>query len=191
VSRDIEPREWREQRWKNDRGVTREVIRWPAGDGEYDVRVSFVELTEPGPFSTFPGYHRWTVLLDGPPLVLHAHGTTYAMRHPGAFQLDGATAVTAELPGGPTHVLNVIAKPNLVAVGTDTCAAKTRFVFAYGEPNELELPRWHARILEPRATVRGPLMWLYWLDWREDPHQPPRSSPKRAAKPKPRPKPKR
>jgi environmental stress-induced protein Ves len=167
--KDLTPAAWRAQPWKNGRGVTHEIVRWPP-EGELDVRVSFVELTEPGPFSTFPGYHRWTVPLANQRLVLHGE-RTYTIHGPGAFKLDGSEAVTAELPDGPIPLLNVIARPNLVDVGTDSSMWKVRFVFAYEADNELALPRYHARILEPRELVRGPLVWMYWRDWREDPNQ--------------------
>src|SRR5205085_4350551 len=71
IPRTIPPTEWIAQPWRNGTGVTREIARWPA-TGEYDIRASIADVTTDGPFSTFPGYRRWSVLL-GAPIELDGH----------------------------------------------------------------------------------------------------------------------
>ena len=62
--------------WKNGQGSTTELAIEPPGaalDG-FDWRISIAELRGSGPFSTFPGYDRIIVQLDGPPMIL-THGS--------------------------------------------------------------------------------------------------------------------
>ena len=56
-----------EQPWKNGGGVTREIAVGPTGAGltSFDWRVSLAEVSEPGPFSMFPGVDRTLTVLDG------------------------------------------------------------------------------------------------------------------------------
>ncbi len=56
-----------EQPWKNGGGVTREIALGPTGAGlaNFDWRVSLADVSEFGPFSTFPGVDRTLTVLDG------------------------------------------------------------------------------------------------------------------------------
>lgn len=107
---------WRAEPWKNGRGITHVVARWPDTD-DYDVRVSVAEVTEPGPFSTFPGYERWTVRLAPARLGLYDGGIIYWVPDREPLQLAGDVALVAELPDGPTRVLNVLARPGAIELG--------------------------------------------------------------------------
>ena len=150
----ITPADWIAQPWKNGRGVTREIVRWPAGDGAYDVRVSVAEVTASGPFSTFPGYVRWTTLVDGGPVALGAHALG-----PGVpLQLDGEVALAAEV-GRAATLVNVLARPGLVEVGVGATDAAVDFVLALAESTALR--RWHARELAAPAVVGdADVLWL-------------------------------
>jgi hypothetical protein len=55
--------------WRNGAGSTREVLRVGPADG-FDWRASVAFIDASGPFSPFPGYRRWSCLLDGGPLTL-------------------------------------------------------------------------------------------------------------------------
>ena len=106
----ILPSSWRTQPWKNGRGVTREVLRLPDVD-DYEVRISVADVVESGPFSTFPGYRRWTLLLEGGPIYLGRASTDELLA------LDGDHEVEARVDA-PGRLLNVIAKPHVqVGVG--------------------------------------------------------------------------
>ena len=133
---EIAPSDWRAQPWKNGRGVTHEILRWPhdAVGPNYDVRVSIATDSEDGPFSTFEGYRRWAVLAGDNPIVLN--GVVLARRGD-ILAVDGSTQIHAHLPIGPTRVLTVLSRvPVEVGVsgggsGDDaSLAAPVDFVFA-------------------------------------------------------------
>ncbi|MEO8707170.1 MAG: HutD family protein [Kofleriaceae bacterium] len=143
--------QWHEQPWKNGGGVTHEIVRWP-DTGEYDVRVSIAEVARSGPFSTFPGYQRWSIVLAGDlGLVETARGHTHRLAIGEPFQLAGETAVTAQLTA-PAALLNILVKPGwLVGIGATTRHA----VF------EFDLVTHQAHRIDPAATVDGATMvWI-------------------------------
>jgi environmental stress-induced protein Ves len=105
----IVPSQWRPQAWKNGLGTTFEVLRLPDVD-DYDVRISVAEVTVPGPFSTFPGYTRWSFLLDGGPVWLGEQRLTRLL------QIDGNAAIEARVEA-PARLLNVIGRGIRVGVG--------------------------------------------------------------------------
>ena len=53
--------------WKNGGGVTREIVREPAGASldDFDWRVSVADIASAGPFSRFVGVDRHLLLLEG------------------------------------------------------------------------------------------------------------------------------
>ena len=117
---------WRAQPWKNGRGTTLEIARWPDTDA-YDVRVSLAEVTESGAFSMFPGYRRHTFLVGPSPIRLG----DVALVAPGDHvELPGERALEATLPAGATQLLNVLVRAELpLVVGHGPTAHPVRFVF--------------------------------------------------------------
>jgi environmental stress-induced protein Ves len=105
----ILPTTWRVQPWKNGRGTTSEVIRVPDVD-DYQLRVSIAEVIESGPFSTFPGYTRWSLLLDGGPVWLNAEPLV------GLRRFAGETPIEARVDGR-ARLVNVIGRDIEVGVG--------------------------------------------------------------------------
>lgn len=139
----IERVAWRTQPWKNGGGITHEIWRTPE-HGDYDVRVSLAEVTQSGPFSQFPGYRRWSFLVGAAPIVL-VHWHASELRTPGDHvELTGAAAIEAELPAGPTELLNVLARVPIVA-GRGPTTHPVRFVFFPGSSA--------AHVLDPPAPV--------------------------------------
>ena len=56
--------------WKNGGGVTRELLRLPAGSGDdWTLRISVADIAADGPFSPFPGITRWFAVLTGEPAL--------------------------------------------------------------------------------------------------------------------------
>lgn len=98
-------------RWRNDGGWTRELLRSPSADGDFDWRVSVADVETDGPFSSFDGYDRLLVLLDGEGMDLHFTQTGQTMRlragHRGA-RFRGESPVHATLVGGATTDFNLI-----------------------------------------------------------------------------------
>lgn len=179
-SRLITPAEWVSQPWKNGLGVTHEVWRSPprdpasAGAGDaYDVRVSVAEDTTPAAFSTFPGYRRWSVLLEPAPITLSIDGRLLELACVGdVAEHDGAAEVhSTALPAGPTKLLNVLAKPG-IDVGVISPQRDRRdldtftsdaicFLFSIGESPDL--PRMHARVFEPPVRLPMANMFALWI----------------------------
>jgi environmental stress-induced protein Ves len=159
VSSVIVPSAWRRQPWKSGAGITNEIVRWPEDAEDYEVRVSVAEVAQPGPFSSFPGYRRWSVLLAGGPIELLTPDVAYLLDTVGDLvELDGTTAVTAVVPDGPVHLLNVLGKPG-TRVGIGASRGPVRFAFAVAATGELD--RWHARVLDPAAPVDDPMtVWI-------------------------------
>jgi uncharacterized protein len=101
--------EYRRERWKNDLGWTREILRRPAGGDDFDWRVSIGEIERDAPFSPFPGCARELVLLSGGGLELAVDGQVSALEPPhGRLRFGGDAAVQAHLRAGPVHVFNLI-----------------------------------------------------------------------------------
>jgi uncharacterized protein len=119
----IDRASWTAQPWKNGRGTTLEILRWP-DSGDYDVRVSLAEVTTSGPFSTFPGYRRHTFLVGPAPIRL---GDVQLVAPGDHIELPGETAIEATL-SSPTRLLNILARSHIV-VGRGPIAHPVRFAF--------------------------------------------------------------
>jgi hypothetical protein len=53
------------QPWRNGGGLTRELLAWPPGAGEWRLRVSVADIERSGPFSAYAGIDRWFTVLEG------------------------------------------------------------------------------------------------------------------------------
>lgn len=106
-------------RWRNDGGWTRELLRSPTdadqrADG-FDWRVSVAEVESDGPFSSFDGYDRLLVLLDGAGMDLHFTVTGQTMRLRAdnrRARFRGESPIDATLIDGPTTDFNLIWRRN-------------------------------------------------------------------------------
>jgi environmental stress-induced protein Ves len=105
----ILPNTWRVQPWKNGRGTTSEVIRVPDAE-DYQLRISVAEVIESGPFSTFPGYTRWSLLLGGGPVWLNAEPLVDVLCFAGETAIDARVA-------GRARLVNVVGRGIEVGVG--------------------------------------------------------------------------
>jgi uncharacterized protein len=107
--------EFQRQRWANESGWTREIIRVP-GDGEFAWRVSIAEIDRDCRFSAFPGRRRVLVLLQGTGLWLQpGDGEAEQLQPPyGRLVFDGAATVDCRLVDGPVHAFNLIHDPSRV-----------------------------------------------------------------------------
>lgn len=159
---------WRRQPWKNGRGVTFEIARWPEHD-PFDVRVSLADDTQPATFSLFPGYVRWSYLAGEAPITLvDASGATVELARPGDhIRAAGETQLTSRLPAGATRMLTLLVRRELVeraevTIGYGPTAAPVRFSFcvpaqrawAYRTPKPLLAPD-HVWIAEAsQATLK-------------------------------------
>jgi environmental stress-induced protein Ves len=101
--------------WKNGRGRTRELARWPAGSDleSFGWRVSIATITESGPFSIFEGVDRTILLLCGRGVHLRSGDGRIDRRldtrwEP--FSFAGEVIVNCEALGGESRDFNVMTR---------------------------------------------------------------------------------
>ena len=112
LPRTIRSADCRVMPWKNGQGSTTELVVEPPGAAldAFDWRLSIAELRGSGPFSTFPGYDRIIVQLDGPPMTLtHGSDPPMALEQlvPHAFSGDDETTCAVD---GVAHDFNLIVR---------------------------------------------------------------------------------
>ena len=100
---------YRRERWKNERGWTREIARSP-GLGAWNWRLSIAEIEEDAPFSRFDGIERELVLLSGNGLRLRFDdGAVDELLPPhDRVRFAGERGVQGELIDGPTQDFNLM-----------------------------------------------------------------------------------
>jgi environmental stress-induced protein Ves len=97
--------------WRNGGGVTREVVAsGGSGSQGFDWRISIADVSEPGPFSTFPGFDRVITLVEGERMDLEIDGVVHTLGLHESLSFDGASQTSCSLPGGPTRDLNVMTR---------------------------------------------------------------------------------
>ena len=153
----IPANEYRRERWKNGLGWTREVLRWPGGEGDWDWRVSIAEVDKPGPFSSFPGVERELMLLSGEGMRLDFDdGESVELRPPhGRHRFAGERALQAELFNGPTQDFNLMWRRERVEATLLHRPLVGPMLF-FAEPGV----RWLAYLLSGRAIVKDQLLPL-------------------------------
>ncbi|MEX3933809.1 HutD family protein [Paraburkholderia phymatum] len=92
-------------KWRNGKGVTRTL----AAEGT-DWRVSIAEVERDGPYSTFEGMTRLSVILRGNGVVLRAGSVTTRLTPFAVAEYDGGIAWDASLIDGPVTALNVMCR---------------------------------------------------------------------------------
>lgn len=109
MMRRLGPSDYVEMRWKNGGGTTTEILVEPPGAARFAWRVSAADVGASGPFSSFPGYERHIVVIEG-------EGMTLACGEHGRIDLEpfsprtfsGDWSVDGRLVAGPVRDLNLI-----------------------------------------------------------------------------------
>ncbi len=99
------------QRWRNGGGWTRELLTWPAGNPDWQLRISLATIEAAGPFSAFPGVQRVLTVVAGAGVLLTVQDREHRLT-PGSVPLHfdgGATAHAAPIAGATTD-LNLMVK---------------------------------------------------------------------------------
>lgn len=97
--------------WRNGGGVTREVVTSRgSGPHGFDWRISIADVSQPGPFSVFPGVDRVIILVEGERMDLVVDGVVHVLGLHEPFRFDGASPSSCALPAGPTRDLNVMTR---------------------------------------------------------------------------------
>ena len=95
--------------WRNGGGVTREVAAsGGSGPQDFDWRISIADVSQPGPFSAFPGVDRVITLVEGERMELVIDGAVHVLGLHDSLSFDGAGQASCSLPAGPTRDLNVM-----------------------------------------------------------------------------------
>ena len=97
--------------WRNGGGVTREVVASGGSDPlGFDWRISIADVSQPGPFSAFPGVDRVITLVEGQRMDLLIDGVVHVLGLHESLSFDGASQASCGLPAGPTRDLNVMTR---------------------------------------------------------------------------------
>lgn len=149
------------QPWRNGGGRTRELLTRPPGTREWRLRISLAEVDRAGPFSSFPGIHRWFAVVEGAGVRLSLDGREQLLR-PG----DTPIAFSGELPVSCSLVDGATTDLNLMHAGGCGWMAWAQS----GVPCRLELPRrglftrvaghWSTAGKPPLALSAHCLLWL-------------------------------
>lgn len=102
--------------WRNGRGQSHEIARAPVAGEDFLWRLSRAPIAEPGPFSAYPGFHRWLTVMEGAELRLcfEQKPAPVNLRPGDVYLFSGDEAVTAELPKGPVADLGLVFDPKRV-----------------------------------------------------------------------------
>ena len=101
--------------WKNGGGVTREIVREPAGASleDFDWRVSVADIAAAGPFSRFVGTDRHLLLLEGDGVNLtsaEAGLDVNLLADDTVLAFSGDVDMNSQLLGGAVRDFNVMTK---------------------------------------------------------------------------------
>lgn len=172
----LSPSDARRTPWKNGGGVTDELALWPRDAqftrGDFEWRISRARMTKSGPFSSFPGFERVLVLVDGPGAVL-SHGDDAPrarLRRLEPYAFSGDWSTHAEI-SAPISDFNVIAHASVWRPSVEALPLGARRVVE-------ELAPGHAfvHVLDGEAVARisdeeeplelgaGDSVWLCELD---------------------------
>ena len=101
--------------WKNGGGVTREIVREPAGSSldDFDWRVSVADIAAAGPFSRFVGIDRHLLLLEGDGVNLTSAEVgldVNLLADDTVLAFSGDVDMNSQLLGGTVRDFNVMTK---------------------------------------------------------------------------------
>ncbi len=102
--------------WKNGGGATTEIYASTAGSGltgeAFDWRVSIADVVQDGPFSSFDGYDRHIMLLDGNGMVLEGEpeGSIVLTEKYVPRSFSGEWNLHGRLVAGPVKDFNLMSR---------------------------------------------------------------------------------
>jgi len=171
IFRHLRPSDHRVMPWKNGKGSTVELAVHPPpqgkGIGDFLWRVSVATVDADGPFSSFPGYDRKIVVLEGEGMML-SHGEEGSAVRLGPlepYSFPGEAATTCRLMGGPVRDFNVMTRrgesQSTVSVvmpdrGLELSATGAGFQLLYCHQGRCQItaPEGAVVVLEPGDVLR-------------------------------------
>ncbi len=114
------PHHWHTQPWKNDGGITHEIIRADDAEGAR-WRLSIAEVAADGPLSRFDGIDRVILMLTGNGFHLHGVGASPAriVQTLQPFAFAGEAAIDCTLVSGPVRDFNLMSRRGAVHASLD------------------------------------------------------------------------
>lgn len=146
--------------WRNGGGTTRELLAWP-GREHWNVRVSVADVTQGGPFSSFPGVERWFAVLSGEGVKLRIGDRATDLRADSApMRFDGGATTTCDLLGGATQDFNLMLQGRAGRAGRlervsgrqERTCAKGSLVGVYSHDHEVAFRAVEVRVVIPPRT---------------------------------------
>lgn len=122
----IRPSEYRSMPWQNGQGTTWEIAREPAA-GEFDWRCSLAEIAKSCAFSSFPGYERVILRIDGSPMRLDfANGASHTLSETfNPLVFDGGDPLNCELQGEQARDLNLMIRRDRIRYSSEMLSLDT------------------------------------------------------------------
>ncbi|MCB1569211.1 MAG: HutD family protein [Xanthomonadales bacterium] len=144
--------DYRRERWRNQQGWTREILRVPDQDA-FHWRISIAEISQDTLFSPYLGYRRAQVLLQGQGMHLgFIDGRRLQLDMPhGQAQFDGNDVAACHLPDGPVQVFNAIWDPQHVQLQLLRRPLVGTVVFPH-----IEGVQWFVHLLAGQARFQDP-----------------------------------
>jgi len=98
--------------WRNGQGTTTEIVARPSAPAEFVWRLSIADIPNDGPFSSFPGFDRTLMLIEGAGLVLRheGHGEQRLDEPFQPVRFSGDWSTYCSLQNGATRDLNIITR---------------------------------------------------------------------------------
>lgn len=129
-----------EMPWKNGKGKTLELFRFPQENSKaFLFRLSIAGVNEDGPFSIFPSIDRTLFLVSGHGMILESTNQKIHLNQKWqAFHFAGEDAINCRLINGPCQDFNVMVDRNFAKAQSSTilttnhrfnCASDMTFIY--------------------------------------------------------------
>ncbi|HUR43432.1 MAG TPA: HutD family protein [Aestuariivirga sp.] len=114
--RKFTPADYRMMPWKNGGGTTTELYVEPGPEAAFLWRVSIAEVATDGPFSTFAGYDRHIMAIEGSGMVLDGGPKGPISVNPKFVprRFSGDWLITSHLISGPVRDFNLMARRDMI-----------------------------------------------------------------------------
>lgn len=147
--RKFTPADYRVMPWKNGGGTTTELYVESGADGAFLWRVSIADVAVDGPFSTFTGYDRHIMAIEGSGMILDGGPDGPIEVNPKFVprSFSGDWAITSRLISGPVRDFNLMSRREAIRSHLD-CLELTRPMDLVAKAGETTL----AYLLEGELT---------------------------------------
>ena len=161
--------------WRNGRGTTREVASRPdpRRPDSFLWRVSIADVAVDGPFSTFAGVDRVSLLVDDARVDVVVDGASTRLQRFDPFRYAGEATTTVQLGSGSVRLLNVMTARGVTGADVSVVRGSTVDIAAEGSDHLLVMlegvgvlarPGAEDPTIEPLDSVLAPAAHAVTLD---------------------------